>query len=178
FFRLGSGARLAVACDPSLASLNGGLITQQVSWDFNNQRLQPYDAATPTVNVTSLTATYSATTGLWTFAVVAAAATVVGAVGDAINLSGVTGTGAASINGNQLVTSFTDNQHFSFKIAAGATAYTAGAQTGTIVLNQGVAALNVKVLEVNVGNSKIVNYDAINNVANWINSGTAAIIQL
>lgn len=177
FFRLGSGARMAVACDPSLAAtLQSGAINQQVSWDFNNERLQAYDASTPTVSVTSLTASYAS--GVWTFAVVAAAATVVGAVGDAINLSGVTGTGASLINGNQIVTAFTDNQHFSFQIAAGSTVFTAGAQTGTIVLNQGVAALNVKVLEVNVGNSKIVAYDAVNNLVHWNNSGTCAVILL
>ncbi len=176
FFRLGSGARLAVAADPSLVSLQTGAINQNVSWDFNNQRLQPYDAATATVSVTSLTASYAS--GVWTFAVVAAAATVVGAVGDAINLSGVTGTGASLINGNQIVTAFTDNQHFSFQITAGASVFTAGAQTGTIVLNEGIGALNVKVLTVNVGNSKIISYDSVNNLVHWTNTGTSAVILL
>lgn len=40
FFRLGSGARIAVQCDPTLAAaLLGGSIVQQVSWDFTNQKL-------------------------------------------------------------------------------------------------------------------------------------------
>lgn len=39
FYRFGSKARIIVAMDPALVSLNGGLITQQVSWDFTNQRL-------------------------------------------------------------------------------------------------------------------------------------------
>lgn len=178
FFRLGSGARLAVAADPSLASLEGGAINAQVSWDFNNQRLQPFNAATATVSVTSVTASFSATTGLWTFAVIAAAPTLVGAVGDAINLSGVTGTNAALINGDQIVTSFTSNTSFSFQIAGTVSTFTAGAQTGTIVLNQGVGALNVKVLEFNIGNSKIVQYDPVNNLVKWVNTGSAAIILL
>lgn len=42
FYRLGSGARIALAVDPALISLQGGLITQQVSWDFTNQRVVAY----------------------------------------------------------------------------------------------------------------------------------------
>lgn len=175
FYRLGSGARIAVKCDPSLAgALDGGAINQQFSWDFNNSCLQPYDAATATVSLTSITSSYAA--GLYTFAVVAAAATLVGAVGDAINVSGVTGTGAALVNGNQVVTAFTDNQHFSFQIAAGAGAIATGALGGTLILNQGVGALTAKILQINPSNSKIVVYDPVNNVANWMSNGCAAII--
>lgn len=39
FYRLGSGARVALAIDPTLISLEGGLITQQVSWDVTNQKI-------------------------------------------------------------------------------------------------------------------------------------------
>jgi len=39
FYRLGSGARVVLAIDPTLISLEGGLITQQVSWDFSAQRI-------------------------------------------------------------------------------------------------------------------------------------------
>jgi hypothetical protein len=39
FYRLGSGARIVVAIDPALVNLYGQVITQQVSWDFTNQRL-------------------------------------------------------------------------------------------------------------------------------------------
>lgn len=45
FYRLGSRARVAVECDPALASLVGGLITAQVSWDFTNQKLIAYDGS-------------------------------------------------------------------------------------------------------------------------------------
>lgn len=176
FFRLGSNARIPVACDPSLASLQGGLINQQVSWDFSNQVLQPYDASTATVSVTSVTSSFS--NGVYTFAVVAAAASNVGAVGDYINLSGVTGTGAALVNGNQQVTAFTDNQHFSFQITAASGAIATGALTGTIVLNEGTGALNVKVLEINVGNSKTVQWNANLLTANWLNTGATALIQI
>ncbi len=45
FFRFGSNAKIVVACDPALASLDAGLITQQVSWDYTNQKLIAYDSA-------------------------------------------------------------------------------------------------------------------------------------
>jgi len=176
FFRLGSNARIPVACDPSLVSLQGGATSQQVSWDFNNNVLQPYDASTATVSVTSVTSSFS--NGVYTFAVVAAAASNVGAVGDYINLSGVTGTGAALVNGNQVVTAFTDNQHFSFQVTAASGAIATGALTGTIVLNEGTGALPVKVLEINKGNSKTVLWNANLLTANWLNTGTTALIQI
>jgi len=55
FFRLGSGAKLALAIDPALVTDDGGLITQQVSWDFTNQKIVAYDsvAALP-VNILSI----------------------------------------------------------------------------------------------------------------------------
>src|ERR1700677_2938619 len=63
YYLLGSGARIPVAMDPSLVSLEGEIITTQVSWDFNNQVLQPYDASTATYSLTSITSSYSSTTG-------------------------------------------------------------------------------------------------------------------
>lgn len=183
FYRLGSGARIPVACDPALAAilLAGASVSPQVSWDVNTQRLVEYNAATATVNVTSITASYSATTKLWTFAVVAAAATNVGAIGDAVMFAGVTGTGAASLNSVQLVTAWTDSQHFSFQILDGDGSgldFTAGAQTGTITIVQTAGALSVKVLDVNNGNSKIVQWNGSTSTATWNNSGATAVIQL
>lgn len=46
FARLGSGLRLAVQCDSALVSLDGGAITQQVAWDFTNQKLIAYTTGT------------------------------------------------------------------------------------------------------------------------------------
>lgn len=43
FFRLGSGARIALAIDPALVTLDGGLTTQNVSWDYVNQKIITYD---------------------------------------------------------------------------------------------------------------------------------------
>jgi hypothetical protein len=176
FFRLGTNARIPVACDPSLISLQGGLITQQVSWDTNNQVLQPYDASTATYSVTSATSSFA--NGVYTIAIVMAAASPVGAVGDSINISGVTSTGAALVNGNQVVTAFTDNQHFSIQITAAVNAIATGALAGTILLNYGTGALNVKVLEINQGNSKTVLWNPTLLTANWNLTGTVALIQI
>jgi hypothetical protein len=182
FYSLGSKARIVVACEPSLVSLNGGLVSQQVSWDIANQRLQAYNAATATVSLTSVTASFDAVLGLWTFVVVAAAASDVAGVGDAINMSGVTATGGtaaiATLNANHIVTAFTNNQNFSFQIAGVLADYGAGAIAGTLVLNQTTGALAVRVLSVEVGNSKTVVYDPINNVATWNNAGSVALIEI
>jgi hypothetical protein len=176
FFRSGCGIRIPVAMDPSLVSLDGGLITQQVSWDFNNQALQPYDASTATYSVTSATSSFS--NGVYTIAIVMAAASPVAAVGDFINISGVTGTGAALVNGNQVVTAFTDNQHFSIQITAANGAIATGALTGTIVLNYGTGLLPVKVLAISPGNSMTVSYNPTTGAATWNRQGYAALIQI
>lgn len=175
-YRLGSGARIAVPMDPSLVDLNGTPITSQVSWDFNNGVLQPYDASSATYAISSATATYN-NNGTWTVALVTAAATPVGAVGDQINISGLTGTGAAYVNGNQVVSAFTDAQHFSILVQAGAGAI--GALTATsAVLNYGTGALPVKVLQTNVGNSKAPVLNPTTGAVTWNGNGSAAIILL
>lgn len=173
FFRLGSGARIAVACDPSLASLEGGATNQNVSWDFNNQRLQPYVASGATEAVTSITWAAGVAT------VVMAVPSVVGAVGDAVNISGATNTGtggAAAVNGNFIVNGFTDNEHFT--LAMPAAAGVIGTIAGTILLNVGTVALPVKVLAFAVGNSRIVSYDPVTNFVNWVDGQSCALILL
>jgi hypothetical protein len=176
FFRMGSGIEIPVAMDQSLVSLSGGLITQQVSWDLNNQILVPFNASTGTVSVTSITSSFAS--GVYTFAVVTAAAANVGAVGDEIFVAGVTGTGAALVNGSQTLTSFTDNQHFSFQVTAASGAIATGALTGTITLVQGTGALPVKIVDINVGNSMTVVYNPTTGAATWNRQGSTALIQL
>lgn len=178
FYRLGSNARIPLAIDPSLISLSGGLITQQVSWDFNNQRIVAYDASTATVSVTSMTATTVGT--VCTIAIVCAAASNVGAVGDAINISGATnaGTGGNSVvNGNFIVTAFTDNEHFSIQVPVSGSGVitTIG---GTILLNQGTGALNVDILDIQVGNSMIVVYNPVTGFATWNKQGACALVKI
>lgn len=46
FYRLGSGRRIPLPIDPALISLDGGLITQQVTWDYAAQRIVAYVSGT------------------------------------------------------------------------------------------------------------------------------------
>ena len=45
FYRMGSGARIAVKADPSMVSLQGNYTNTKVSWDFNDQMLVPFTNA-------------------------------------------------------------------------------------------------------------------------------------
>jgi hypothetical protein len=73
FYRLGSGARVALAIDPTLISLEGGLITQQVSWDFSAQRIIAFATNALAVKILAVKASgcmrpvYNAGTGFTTW---------------------------------------------------------------------------------------------------------------
>jgi hypothetical protein len=73
FYRLGSGARVALAIDPALITLQGGLITQQVSWDFSVQRIIAFATNALAVKILAVKSagcmvpTYNAGTGFVTW---------------------------------------------------------------------------------------------------------------
>jgi hypothetical protein len=73
FYRLGSGARIAVKVDPALVSLEGGLITQQVSWNFTTQTLVAFSVTALPVKVLKIfasnckTVSYDPATGFATW---------------------------------------------------------------------------------------------------------------
>jgi hypothetical protein len=73
FYRLGSGARVALAIDPALVTLEGGLITQQVSWDFALQRIIAFATNALAVKILSVKSVgcmvpvYTAGTGFTTW---------------------------------------------------------------------------------------------------------------
>lgn len=64
FYRLGTGRRIPLPIDPALVSLDGGLITQQVSWDYTDNRIVAYTSGTAlpvrilNINTNSLIVTY------------------------------------------------------------------------------------------------------------------------
>jgi hypothetical protein len=170
FYRLGSGARIAVAMDPSLVGLDGNVITQNVSWDFNNQRLQPYVASGATIGLTSITWA----NGIGT---VVAAAPVPYGVGDYVNISGATNTGTggvAAVNGNFRIAALTDSTHFT--LAMPAAAGVIGTIGGTLLANVGVGALPVKLLEVQASNCMTVDYSPATGFATWNRDGACAVI--
>jgi hypothetical protein len=166
FYRLGSGARIAVACDPSLVDLEGNVITQQVSWDFDLQRLVPYAIAEGSVGITSQT--WSAGGGGIVTVVTSGAHTYV--VGDDVVISGAA---PAAYNGDVTILTVADNTHFTYAMPVNPG--TSPASTpGTV--NAGGGALNVRVLEVKVTNNMIVEYDPATGYATWNRNGPAAII--
>jgi hypothetical protein len=73
FYRLGSGIRVALAIDPTLITLEGGLITAQVSWDYANQKIIAFATTALNVRILAIKAagcmvpSYSAATGFTTW---------------------------------------------------------------------------------------------------------------
>ncbi len=73
FYRLGSGIRIALQIDPTLVTLEGGLITQQFSWDFANQKIIAFATTALAVKILSVKSSgcmvpsYSAGTGFTTW---------------------------------------------------------------------------------------------------------------
>jgi hypothetical protein len=166
-YRLGSGARIAVACDPALASLYGLKISSQVSWDFVNQLLVPYIG---TLTISS--GTYNNTTGLVTLTM---STSVTFSAGDSIVVSSLTGTGAyASLDGTFTALSATGTT-VTYNPGAGLGASTITG--GSLTLGSGASsALPCSVLDIQVGNSMTVAYSG--GLATWNYSGSCAVIQI
>jgi len=169
FYEMGSRARIAVQCDPVLASLESQVITSQVSWDWNNQLLIPYLGAQ-----TITSGTYTSATGVVILTMAAAQSF---SAGDSIVLSGLTGTGAyASLNGTWTATAVAGNQ-VTFTATAGLGAATITG--GSLALGSGAStAIPVRVLDFNFGNSMTVSYNATTTFATWNRSGNCAIIEI
>lgn len=162
FYRLGSGARIPVKCDANLVSLDGGLITQKVSWDFEDQMLIPYSA--PTFSSGS----YDNSTGVVTINTSAGHGLL---PGDKIIVSSAAGTGSyADIDGEQTLITGTTGTVLKFTVATGLTMTLSGATLDT------GGALDVRVLEVQIGNSMTVDYDTDTGFATWNRSGNTAVI--
>lgn len=172
FYRLGSGARIPVACDPSLVSLDGSIITTQVSWDFVNQRLIPFSATYPATTITG--AVWASTAGGQTTFTVGTDLTADINAGDDTNVSGVVSTGGTGVgfNGSFTVVSITSSTIVVTQAAASSPGtYSSG---GTVAAGGG--ALNVRVLDVSASNSMTVAYDPVTGFATWNRSGAVAVI--
>jgi hypothetical protein len=165
FYRLGSGARIAVKCDPTFAaSLEAGSINQQVSWDFTAQELVPYVAAYLANVITA--ASWAATGGgQVTFTTTTNHGVAVGDVFD------ITGMVPAGYNGTYTAIAGTATNQL-----VAAQPVNPGASTTQGTLAAGGGALNVEVLEVQVANSMTVVYDPVTGFATWNRSGSCAII--
>jgi hypothetical protein len=170
YYRLGSGARIAVSADASLVSLQGGLTNAQVSWDFVAQKLVPFSAEHSSVAITG--ATWASTGGGQTTFTVGTDLTSDLSAGDDIDVSGVVSTGGtgAGYNGNFIVVSV-DSTHVVVSQASPSSpgTYSSG---GTIAGFGG--ALPVQILDIQASNCQIVDYSSPN--ATWDYDGAAAVI--
>lgn len=169
-YRFGSGARIAVACDPSLVGNAGSPISTQVSWDVTNQLLIPYLG---TLTISS--GTYVSGTGVVTLTM---SAPITFSPGDAIIVSSLTGSGAfASLNGTFTALAGTTGSTVVYNAGSGLGA--AAITGGSLTLGGGAShALACSVLEFNIGNSVTVSYNSTTGYATWNYSGSCAVIQI
>lgn len=174
YYRLGSRARVAVACAPGLISLRGGPVGAQVSWDFASQQLVPYAPAYNAVTITG--AVWALTSGGQTTFTVGTDLTAVLAAGDTIDVSGVVSTGGTGVgyNGAFVVVSVTSTT----VVVTQASASSPGTYSSGGTVAAGGGALNVEVLDVQATNCITVSYNAVTNLATWNYNGSAAVILL
>ncbi len=168
YFRLGSGARIHVAIDPALVTLEGGLINQQVSWDFALQRVIPFVAAYGAVTFGTLswgTAGGGTVTG-----------TTTGAhgitVGSDFTVSGVV---PAAYNGTFTALAGTTGSTIVWALPA---ASTPGTVTTLGTINAGGGAFPCKINRIDIGNSMVVSFNAATGFATWNRSGATCEVQI
>lgn len=175
FYRWGSGARIALQLNSAVASsYQGDIINTPISWDYYNEQL--------TTQATITTATITASSGITvnvdgSVTFVTSVATGL-RVGDVLTITGFTGGTAALFNTSFIVAAVTNTgatlQTTPLGVPLG-TAIPSG--TGTIATGV-TAALPLKVLEVDVGNSFVPVYNATTGFLTWNRSGTAAVVLL
>ena len=169
YYRLGSGARIAVACDPSLIDLVSGPTNAQVSWDFVNQLLVPFVG---TLTISS--GTYNSTTGVVTLTM---SAPITFDPGDAIVVSALTGTGTNLADLNGTFTSLAGTTGSTVVYNAGVGLGSITITGGSLTLGSGASsALPVKVLDIQTTNCMTVSYDPVSGFATWDRNGAAAVI--
>lgn len=172
YYRIGSGARIAVKMSSGLINLQGELITSLVSWDFVNQQLVPYAPAYAANTITG--AVWASTSGGRTTYTVSTDPSSTLTAGDVINVSGVVSTGGTGVgyNGQKVVVSTTSSTIVVTDAASASPGtYSSGGQ-----VDAGGGALNVRVLDVQNSNAMTVDYDPVTGFATWNRNGAAALI--
>ena len=169
-YRMGSGARIAVACDPGLVSLFGSAISTQVSWDVTNQILIPYLG---TLTISS--GTYNNTTGVVTLTM---SAPITFSPGDTIIVSGLSGSGNyALLAGTYTALTGTTGSTVVYNPGAGIGA--SAISGGSLTLGGGAStALACQVLEVQGTNCATVVRDPTTGFVTWNYNGSCAVIQI
>ena len=162
YYKLGSNARIAVQMAPSLVSLDGGIITPLVSWDYTNQQLVPYVAAYP-ANVLTGASWASTGGGQVTFTTTTNHGV---AVGDYFTISGMT---PAGYNGDFIAITGTATNSLVASLAVNP-----GSETVLGTLVAGGGALPCTVLKVKTTNCLTVNPSSFT----WNSNGACAVIQI
>jgi hypothetical protein len=173
FFRLGSKARIILPLAASLVSLEGGVTSAPLSWDFINQQLVPYVAAY--AGATQTSAAYSSSTGQLAMTFSAAPAVV---AGDYVAVTGYSGVNVG-LNGTWAVLSNAANV-VTLQAPSGLTG-TSATPTGGAIAGGGGAITGLQVLKVNIGGSitVVTNLNSTSGAfATWNYQGNAAICLL
>jgi hypothetical protein len=166
FVRIGSGVRLAVQCNPVLASLQGDPINFAVSWDFGSQELVPYVAAYAQNTLTSLT--WASTGG---GSVTGTTTTAHGLLpGQAFTLAGNV---PAAYNGEFVATAGTAGSVLHFLLPA---ASTPGTVTTLGYLVGGGGQLLVETIAFSIGNCMVPVFNPATGLTTWNRSGSCAVI--
>jgi len=172
YYRFGSGARIPLQIDSALVSLDGGLVTQQVSWDFASQKIVKY---VPTYsNVTITGATWASTAGGQTTFTVGTDLTSVLSAGATIDVTGVVSTGGTGVgyNGSFVVVSVTSTTIVVTQLSASSPGtYSSG---GTVLAGGG--ALNARILEIITTGAKTVAYNSTTGFATYATNGALALV--
>lgn len=174
FYRFGTNARVAVACNAALSSLQGGPVNAQVSWDFNLQQLVPYSPAFAQATISG--ASWASTSGGQTTFTVNVDYTALLSAGSVIEVSGVVNTGGtstAAFNGQFVVASVTDSTHIVVtQLASGSP----GTYASGGIVAAGGGAFPCRILKTSFGNSMVPVYNATTGALTWNRSGNAALI--
>ncbi|MDM3064130.1 hypothetical protein ACEWB5_16645 [Citrobacter koseri] len=175
FYRLGSGMRVPVKASDAVISLaSAGIsVNQPLVWNFVDDCLDVFSTVAEEVATTDITwtAPTGTTAGFATATTDDAHGLKVGSYVD------ITGAVPAAYNGTVQVLSVTSATTFTFtpvSVPAG-NATTQGTVGAAQVKD---VALPVKIIEMQMGNSKTVSYDPATGFVTWNDSGNAALILL
>ncbi|MDK1204190.1 MULTISPECIES: hypothetical protein [Cronobacter] len=175
FYRLGSGMRIPVkASDAVIALASAGIsVNQPLVWNFADDCLDVFSTVATEISTTAVTWT-APTANADGFATATMASAHGLKAGAYVVISGVA---PAAYNGIVQVLSVPSATSFTFFPVS---VPTGDATTqGTVgVANVKDVALPVKIIEMQMGNSKTVSYDSDTGFATWNDSGNAAVILL
>lgn len=166
YYRLGSGARIPVACNPALVSLKDQIITSLVSWDFGGQRLTAGQAAYA-ANVITASSWANTAGGQATYTTTSAHGV---SPGQYVTFTGIT---PDAYNGTFLAIAGTTGSTIVVEMPRTSTPG-AGSAFGTLVAGGGY--LPVQVLDIKSTNCMTVNYDPVTGYGSWNRSGACALI--